>query len=279
MRRVDPKVYTEEYYLTDCTGYDAYKKTYGEELEIRFLEIKDYLKVGRQDRVLDVGCGRGELIYYTARQGADSYGIDYSKSAVKLALKLRNKKPQSVRVKMNFQEMDAKNLSYPDSFFSVAVLTDVVEHLYDEELDQVFSEIKRVLKPNGKLIIHTAPNKWFNDYGYKYYAYPLSTVIISIWNFLARGKYPNILNPSKLRTDSHSIMHINEPTYFSLKGLFKKYKFDGKLYSSNITVKKPIISKKDTLINIFVFLHPASKYFPLNILFGSDFISVLKNIK
>jgi hypothetical protein len=74
-------------------------------------------------------------------------------------------------------------------------------------------------------------------------------------------------------------MHINEPTYFSLKGLFKKYKFDGKLYSSNITVKKPIISKKDTLINIFVFLHPASKYFPLNILFGSDFISVLKNIK
>ncbi len=279
MRRVDPKVYTEEYYLTDCTGYNEYKKTFGEELEIRFLEIKDYLKVTRQDKVLDIGCGRGELVYYTARQGADSYGIDYSDSAIKLALKLRNKKPQNVRLKMNFKKMDAKSLAFPTSFFSLVVLTDVVEHLYDEELDQVFSEIKRVLAPNGKLIIHTAPNRWFNDYGYKYYSYPLSTIVVLAWNIFRRSKYPNILHPSKLRTDSHSIMHINEPTYFSLRKLYRKYKFSGKLYSTNITVKKPVISKKDTLMNVFIFLHPASKYFPLNVLFGSDFVSVLKNIK
>lgn len=279
MRRVDPKVYTEKYYLTDCTGYDEYKKTFGEKLEIRFLEIKDYLRVDKKDKVLDIGCGRGELVYYTARQGADSYGIDYSNSAVKLALKLRNKKPQAIRLKMKFKEMDAKKLEFPNSYFSVVVLTDVVEHLYNEELDLVFSEIKRVLKPNGKLIIHTAPNKWFNDYGYKYYSYPISTMLIFVWNILMQTRYPNILHPSKLRTDSHSIMHINEPTYFSLKKIYKKYNFEGKLFSTNVTVKKPIISKKDTLINMFVFLHPISKYFPVNVLFGSDFVSILRNIK
>lgn len=279
MRRVDPKVYTKKYYLTDCTGYNEYKESLGDTLEVRFQELMPYLNVKKNEKVLDIGCGRGELVYLSAKNGADAYGIDYSKDGVNLAEELKKTKNKDIQKRMHFSVMDAKKLTFSDSFFSTVILTDVVEHLYPEELDLVFKEIKRVLKKNGKVVIHTAPNKWFNDYGYRLYCYPLSSLIIGTWNAITRRSYPNIATPKELRTDSHAIMHINEPTYFSLMSLYRKYNFKGSIKSTNITVRKPVISYKDKIINTLVFLHPISKSFPFNVFFGSDFVSILKNTK
>jgi len=279
MRRVDPKVYTKEYYLTDCTGHEEFKKSLGDSLEPRFKEIKKYLIITSGMKVLDIGCGRGEMALFCAKKGATVVGIDYASEAIKLAKFIQSKRPSNIKEKMSFYIMDAKKLTFEDSFFDIVILTDVVEHLYPEELEKVFKEIKRVLKKDGKVIIHTAPNKWFNNFGYKYYSYPVSSLFIFLWNKLLNKSYPNIAKPQDLRTDSHAIMHINEPTYFSLRTLYKKYNFRGSIISTNITVKKPAISKKDTIFNFFIFLHPLSKKIPFNIFFGSDFISVLTNKK
>jgi len=279
MRRVTPKVYTKKYYLTDCTGYNEYKKSLGEEFEPRFKEIIKYFAIKPNTRVLDVGCGRGEMVLFAAKMRAEGFGIDYSKNAIALANSLKKGKPFVLQQKMHFLAMDAKCIKFADSYFDTVILTDVIEHLYSEELEIVFKEIKRVLKNEGQLIIHTAPNRLFNDYGYRYYSYPISTLIVSIWNIFNKNKYPNIEKSGKLRTDSHSIMHVNEPTYFSLQRLIKQYGFKGSIFSSNITVKKPIISFKDSLFNFLVFFHPISRKFPLNVFFGSDFICILENIK
>lgn len=276
---VDPKVYTREYYLTDCTGYQEFNESYGNKLEPRFRELVGHFTIKEGMRVLDVGCGRGEMALFAAKKGALAIGIDYSKNAIKLANKMRRKKKREFQKKMRFYVMDAKNLTFADSYFDIVVLTDVVEHLYEKELDVVFRQIKRVLKKNGTIVIHTAPNKLFVDIGYKLYSYPLSTIIVRTWNILSGSKYQNIAKPSMLRTYSHSIMHINEPTYFSLKRLFNRYNLAGSLKSSNITAKKPSLGLKDVLFNTIVFLHPLSKYFPFNVLFGSDFIAVLRNQK
>lgn len=279
MRRVNPKVYTKDYYLTDCTGYLEFIRTYGEKLEPRFKEILPSVVIKKNTNVLDIGCGRGELIYYISKMGANGYGIDYSSSAIKLANALKSKKEQRYKEKMHFLVMDAKALQFKDSFFDSVIMTDVVEHLYPEELDIVIKEVKRVLKPNGELIIHTAPNRWFNDFGYKYYSYPLSSAILFFWNNILKRNYPNIAKPEVLRTDSHAIMHINEPTYFSLRKLFNKFNFKGQLISTNITARKEKISIKDTVFNAIVFLDPISRKYPLNIFWGSDFFAVLKNKK
>jgi len=278
-RRVNPKVYTKEYYLTDCTGHEEFKKTSGDSLEPRLQELIKYFKVKSGMRVLDIGCGRGEMVLFCAKNGADAVGIDYSKDAIKLAKHAQASKPEKLKAKMSFYTMDAKKMKFNDSSFDSVILTDVVEHLYPEELAIVFQEIKRVLKKNGTLVIHTAPNKWFNDFGYPYYSYPLSSFLLFFWNLISRKKYPNIARPQELRKDSHAIMHINEPTYFSLKNLYKTYRFQGEIISTNITAKKPEISMKDVIFNCLVFLHPLSKRFPYNVFFGSDFVSILTNKK
>lgn len=279
MKRVDPGVYTEEYYLTDCTGSEEFKNSYGELLEPRLREIVKHIRIQSGMRVLDIGCGRGEMVFYAATNGACAVGIDYAKEAIKLANKLKEKKEKHIRGKMKFYLMDAKKITLPISSFDVVILTDVVEHLYDEELDRIFREIKRVLKKDGVLVIHTAPNKLFFNVGYKVYTYPVAKFLVGIWNVIARSHYPSIANPRDLRAESHSIMHINEPTYFSLKQLLKKHDFVGRLFSSNIVSKKPTIGVKDVLFNCIVYLHPFSTRFPLNMLFGSDFIAVVKNKK
>ncbi|MCL4354085.1 oligosaccharide flippase family protein [Patescibacteria group bacterium] len=278
-RRVDPSVYTQKYYLTDCTGFEEFKKSYGKELEPRFMDLIKFFKITPESKLLDIGCGRGEMVLFAAKQGAKAIGIDYSKDAIVLSNKLKSKQPENIKKNMQFLLMDSKKLSFKDSFFDMVILTDVVEHLYPEELDLVFAEIRRVLKAEGLVVIHTAPNKLFNDIFYKFYSYPLSTLIVGLWNLFTGKKYPNILKPSSLRTESHLIMHVNEPTYFSLKKLYRKFKFKGSIQSTNITSKKTEIGTKDKLFNFVVYLHPLSKRFPFNVFSGGDFVSVIKNNK
>ncbi len=278
-KSVNPSLYTKDYYLSDCSGYNEFKKSYGDMLEPRLKEVAKYLKVATGSKILDIGCGRGELVYFTASKGAESTGIDYSEQAIKLAKIVRAKKRKEIRSRMNFYVMDAKNLNFKDSIFDIVVLTDVVEHLYDHELNIVFKKIKKVLKKDGLLVIHTAPNKIFNDYAYKYYCYPVSSFIVFLWNLFLGKKYPNIAKSTELRTASHAIMHINEPTYFSLKRHLNNNNFKGFIFSTNVTVKKTVHSFKDILYNLIVFFDPISKFFPLNILFGSDFVCVVKNKK
>jgi len=279
MRRVDPTVYTKKYYLTDCTGFNEFKKTFGNKLEPRFKEIVKYLEIKKGTKVLDIGCGRGEMAIYASKKGSDSIGIDYSRESIALANTAKRKQPFKIQKKIEFKVMDAKKLLFSDSSFDMIILTDVAEHLYPEELEIVFKEIKRVLKNKGSVIIHTAPNKLFNDIFYRFYSYPLGTIVVSLWNFIARRRYPNIAKPKDLRTDSHAVMHINEPTYFSLRNLFNEFKFSWIIESTNITTRKPILSFNDRIFNLIVFIDPLSRKFPLNILCGSDFISILKNIK
>lgn len=279
MRRVDPKVYTKEYYLSDCTGYDEFKKNFGKKLDKTFTEVTKFIKVNRHTKVLDVGCGRGELVFYCASRSAASVGIDYSTESISLAKYARTKQSLSVQKKTKFIKMDAKHIKFPDSSFDLVIMTGVVEHLYPEEIEISFKEVKRVLKPNGRFLIHTAPSKTFNDFTYKFYCYPVSSLVTFIWNRLTNSRYPNIARPEDIRKESHYIMHINEPNYFYLLNLYRKFHFEGKILSTNVTATKPILSIKDKVFNLIVFVHPFSKKFPLNTLFGSDFVSLLRNIK
>jgi ubiquinone/menaquinone biosynthesis C-methylase UbiE len=277
MRRVDPKLYTRDYYLSDETGYREFKKGFGKSLEPRLERIVKEIPIRKGIKVLDIGCGRGELVIWFARNGASEVvGIDYSKSAVEIAKGARNKFSKKVRSRMNFKLMDAKNLKFKNNYFDLVVMTEILEHVYPDEQVKIFSDIGRVLKEDGFVFFHTAPSKTFNDFTYKYWCYPVSSILVELNNLLSGNKYPNLPKPNKIRSDYQHIMHVNEPDYISLRKLVKKSGFIGKIRSTNITIAKPINSWKDRVYNLLVFLVPISNYFPFNIFWGNDFYAVLK---
>src|ERR1035437_147901 len=107
MRRVNPKVYTKKYYLSDCTGFSEFKKSFGKILEPRFIELIKYFRIEPDIKVLDIGCGRGEMVFYAAHEGASAVGIDYSKQAIQLANLAKNKQNKIIQKKAEFIVMDA----------------------------------------------------------------------------------------------------------------------------------------------------------------------------
>jgi len=278
MRRVDPKVYTKEYYLKDCSGYELFNRTKGKRLEPRLKALVKKIPMKPAMRVLDIGCGRGEMVFWAAAKGAEATGIDYSKSAIDLAKKAQKKQKPVIKNNVKFGLGDAKKLEFPKNSFDMVFMIEVLEHLYPEEQEKIMKEIRRVLTKNGKLFIHTAPSKTFNDVAYPFWCYPMSTTLVGLSNLLFGSKYPNIASHREIRTKSHKAMHVNEPTYFSLKALFEKHGFSGSIRSTNITVKKPEISWKDKLFNSLVYFHPISNFPPFNIVWGNDFWALLKKI-
>lgn len=86
--------------------------------------------------VLDVGCGIGIVVKILRERGIDAVGIDFSSDAGK-------------DIPEHFKVADAKNIPYPDNSFDVVLASDFFEHLEEEDIDQVYSEMKRV---GGKIV-------------------------------------------------------------------------------------------------------------------------------
>jgi ubiquinone/menaquinone biosynthesis C-methylase UbiE len=99
-----------------------------------------------QTKILDIGCGHGNLLEQIHAKTPHSYGIDPDKEALAKNTFIKNKK---VAV--------AEDLPFKDNFFDLIVSAWVLEHLPKPE--EAFKEIYRVLKPGGKVIFLT-PNAW-----------------------------------------------------------------------------------------------------------------------
>ncbi|MCS6954718.1 MAG: class I SAM-dependent methyltransferase, partial [Bryobacteraceae bacterium] len=156
--------------------------------------------------VLDVGCGRGEIVRHCARLGATAFGVDYAPAALRLARELLAK-DEGAPGRTGLARSDAKALPFPDNTFDRVLIFDVVEHLYPWELERCLAEARRALKPGGAVIIHTAPNVWYDRY-----AYP---VVRAVRILMGEGaKYP--ANPRLLNVAANAEVHVNEQSQFSL---------------------------------------------------------------
>src|SRR4051812_22368252 len=112
MRRLNPKIYSKEYYLNSCLGFEEFKKYKGKKVHKRIKDYCDLLRLKKGMKVLDLGCGRGDLTIECARRGAQVIGVDYSKDGITLAKDSLKTQSVEIQKRVDFRVMDAKNLTF-----------------------------------------------------------------------------------------------------------------------------------------------------------------------
>ena len=218
-KTVPASEYTREYYTTGCDGYNEFRETGGEALRGRLSVPFEIAEVQPGMTVLDVGCGRGELVLHCARLGAQVWGQDYAIEALKLSKEiLPGDTPADLTA---VQLSDATKLPFVSNSVDRVFMLDVVEHLYPPQLSAAFDEIYRVLKPGGKLVIHTMPNLW-----YYWYGYPIFRLVQ-----LLRGN-PIPANPRDRWEFAH--VHVNEQTPTRLRKALRGSSFKTKVWLQNV---------------------------------------------
>jgi SAM-dependent methyltransferase len=119
-------------------NYGGYRYMEGRWAKIADVMIEHYgLKAG--DRILDVGCGKGFLMFdfIQVLPGIDVKGIDVSTYAIE------NAKPE---VKHLIDHGSATSLPYDDDEFDLVISINALHNLYTHELDPALSEMERVGK-------------------------------------------------------------------------------------------------------------------------------------
>jgi SAM-dependent methyltransferase len=91
-------------------------------------------------RVLDYGCGEGQIVSLLLDRGIDAYGCDVFYEGGSF----RGTNTERIR------RMEGARIPFPDAHFDVVVHNQVFEHVPD--LDVAASEIARVLKPGGLML-------------------------------------------------------------------------------------------------------------------------------
>ena len=106
-------------------------------------ELKNYVK--KNEKVLDLGCGTGRLRSLFTDKNIDYTGVDFAENLIQIAKE---------KYGDYFKTADILSLPFSSQYFDSVWSIAVLHHIPTDKLrKQVLGEIKRVLKPNGRVIM------------------------------------------------------------------------------------------------------------------------------
>ncbi|KNZ41743.1 class I SAM-dependent methyltransferase [Acetobacterium bakii] len=102
--------------------------------------------------ILDMctGTGTNAIAIAKANRNAKVIGIDISKEMLTMA---KQKLEKDSTPNIEVYEMDAANMQFSKDKFDIVLISLVLHELSDELAGKMIAEAKRVLKPDGKLIV------------------------------------------------------------------------------------------------------------------------------
>jgi len=143
-------------HLNAVRSDDAYAEILANWDAAFYAKFTDALRPSRSGaRVLDVGCGVGQVVAHLTRDGFEVHGVDVSEPNIAKA------KAISTRCQL----YDGARLPFPDGFFASVGALNVLEHV--EEPEAFIRELVRVTEPGGRIVL-SSPNFYrvigFRDY-------------------------------------------------------------------------------------------------------------------
>ena len=141
------KLHADKHEVIQIDGFSTV-----EEYVLHLMHKSDYqvaASLANEQSVLDLGCNAGHGTHIISKVCKDITGVDVSPNAIEAA----KEKYESKNVK--FFVVDGLKLPFPAHSFDLVTSFQVIEHLAAYEI--YFNEIKRVLRPEGILLI-TTPN-------------------------------------------------------------------------------------------------------------------------
>jgi ubiquinone/menaquinone biosynthesis C-methylase UbiE len=131
---------TKADYNLIAQDFSSKRKEIWEELLFLFEDLKE------GEKVLDLGCGNGRWFKIFKEKKIKYIGIDNSEKLIEIAKK---NFPEA-----NFLVADALNLPFPENYFDKVFAIAILHHIPSESFRiQFLKQVKRVLKPKGKLIL------------------------------------------------------------------------------------------------------------------------------
>lgn len=201
-------IYDRDYFLSDrCEGWDQFRSGVG----LSALKTAQVRALGPRPglRMLDAGCGRGEVLRACAHAGADVCGLDYADAAVAIAREVLAPFPGA-----DVRQGDVTGLPWADGSFDRVLFADVIEHLDPDQAVAALGELRRVLRPGGLLLVHTAPNRLFLGV-----TWPLARLVLRA---VGRGEAARGLDEW---IDASKAYHVNEQSLYSLRGAMRRAGF------------------------------------------------------
>ena len=127
---------------TWMTGdYDLFSRFMEKDAEQFFRRLG--IKPG--SRLLDVGCGAGQLALIAARAGLEAFGCDIATNWIEKA----RARAAAEGLKATFEEGDAESLPYEDARFDA--VTSLIGAMFAPRPDVVAAELVRVCRPGGTI--------------------------------------------------------------------------------------------------------------------------------
>ena len=199
--------YTTDYYLNVCGGEETVAFDIDSPLPYRLAHAFNMASLEPHEVVLDLGCGRGELVHEAAKLGCTAIGIDYSANAIEIAHQRTLGTAWGKRCEFVVARADEEFLGQDQ--FDVIFALDVFEHLHRDELRKLLAIVKKRLKPSGRLVFHTSPNRYYYSVAYRA-VYELSRA------------FRKTTLPEDSRSSHETDLHIGELTRNDLEHLLTR---------------------------------------------------------
>ena len=125
--------------------------TFGRERVFRESTL-ECARVSPGERVLDVGCGTGTLALAAKRRVGAKGTVNGVDAGAEMVARAKQKAAREGLEAM-FDVAPAQALPFPDGAFDVVLCTLMMHHLPQEGRKQAVAEMRRVLRPGGRLLV------------------------------------------------------------------------------------------------------------------------------